>query len=219
MPAVSETRVGILISGRGSNMASLIEAAAQPNYPADIVTVISNKADAGGLVRAEQAGIDTLVIDHKTHADRASFDAALDAALEAAKVEIVCLAGFMRLLTPGFTEKWRGRMINIHPALLPSFRGLHTHERALEAGVKIHGCTVHFVTPEMDVGPIIMQAAVPVLEGDTPELLAARVLAQEHVIYPAALRLVCEGRARIEGERVAVDEFEVAERALVAPSI
>ncbi|WP_170010738.1 phosphoribosylglycinamide formyltransferase [Starkeya sp. ORNL1] len=219
MPAVSETRVGVLISGRGSNMASLIEAAAQPGYPAEIVTVISNKADAGGLVRAEEAGIDTVVIDHKAHADRASFDAALDAALEEAKVELVCLAGFMRLLTPGFTEKWRGRMINIHPALLPSFRGLHTHERALEAGVKIHGCTVHFVTPEMDVGPIIMQAAVPVLEGDTAELLAARVLAQEHIIYPAALRLICEGRARIEGERVVVDEFEVAERALVAPGI
>lgn len=219
MPAVSETRVGVLISGRGSNMASLIEAAAQPGYPADIVTVISNKADAGGLVRAEEAGIDTVVIDHKAHADRESFDAALDAALEAANVEIVCLAGFMRLLTPGFTEKWRGRMINIHPALLPSFRGLHTHERALEAGVKIHGCTVHFVTPEMDVGPIIMQAAVPVLEGDTPDLLSARVLAQEHIIYPAALRLVCEGRARIEGERVVVDEFEVVERALVAPGV
>jgi phosphoribosylglycinamide formyltransferase-1 len=219
MPAVSEMRVGVLISGRGSNMASLIEAAAQPGYPAEIVTVISNKADAGGLVRAEEAGIDTVVIDHKAHADRASFDAALDAALEEAKVELVCLAGFMRLLTPGFTEKWRGRMINIHPALLPSFRGLHTHERALEAGVKIHGCTVHFVTPEMDVGPIIMQAAVPVLEGDTAELLAARVLAQEHVIYPAALRLICEGRTRIEGERVVVDEFEVAERALVAPGI
>jgi phosphoribosylglycinamide formyltransferase-1 len=219
MPAVSETRVGVLISGRGSNMASLIEAAAQPGYPAEIVTVISNKADAGGLARAEDAGIDTVVIDHKAHADRASFDAALDAALEDAKVELVCLAGFMRLLTPGFTEKWRGRMINIHPALLPSFRGLHTHERALEAGVKIHGCTAHFVTPEMDVGPIIMQAAVPVLEGDTAELLAARVLAQEHIIYPAALRLICEGRARIEGERVVVDEFEVAEHALVSPGI
>ncbi|MDF2996168.1 MAG: phosphoribosylglycinamide formyltransferase [Xanthobacteraceae bacterium] len=219
MPAVSETRVGVLISGRGSNMVSLIEAAAQPGYPADIVTVISNRPEAGGLKRAEDAGIDTVVIDHKTHADRASFDAALDAALEAAKVEIVCLAGFMRLLTTEFTEKWRGRMINIHPALLPSFRGLHTHERALEAGVKIHGCTVHFVTPEMDVGPIIMQAAVPVLEGDTPELLSARVLAQEHIIYPAALRLVCEGRARIEGERVAVDEFEVADRALVVPGV
>jgi phosphoribosylglycinamide formyltransferase-1 len=219
MPAVSETRVGVLISGRGSNMASLIEAAVQPGYPAEIVTVISNKADAGGLVRAEEAGIDTVVIDHKAHADRASFDAALDAALVEAKVDLVCLAGFMRLLTPGFTEKWRGRMINIHPALLPSFRGLHTHERALEAGVKIHGCTVHFVTPEMDVGPIIMQAAVPVLEGDTAELLSARVLAQEHIIYPAALRLICEGRARIEGERVVVDEFEVAERALVAPSV
>lgn len=216
---MSQTRVGVLISGRGSNMASLIEAAAAPGFPARIVTVISNRAGAGGLERAAGAGIATRVIDHKAHADRESFDAALDAALEAAQVDLVCLAGFMRLLTPGFTEKWRGRMLNIHPALLPSFRGLHTHERALEAGVKIHGCTVHFVTPEMDVGPIIMQAAVPVLEGDTAETLAARVLAQEHVIYPAALRLVSEGRARIEGERVVVDEFEIAGRALVAPAV
>lgn len=218
MPAVRRRRVGILISGRGSNMASLIEAAASPGFPAEIVAVISNRADAAGLARAAAAGIATGVIDHKAHAGRESFDAALDAALEAAGVEIVCLAGFMRLLTHGFTEKWRGRMINIHPALLPSFRGLHTHERALEAGVKIHGCTVHFVTPEMDVGPIIIQAAVPVLEGDTPETLAARVLAQEHVIYPAALRLVSEGRARIEGERVLVDGA-AAEGALVVPGV
>ncbi|MFT0861598.1 phosphoribosylglycinamide formyltransferase [Ancylobacter sp. G4_0304] len=214
---MSRARVAVLISGRGSNMMSLLEAAAAPDYPAEIVRVISNRPDAHGLVRAEAAGIATLAIDHKAYADRESFDAALDAALEEAQVDIVCLAGFMRLLTPGFTQKWRGRMINIHPALLPSFKGLHTHERALAEGVKIHGCTVHFVTPEMDVGPIIIQAAVPVLEGDTPDTLGARVLAQEHVIYPAALRLVTEGRARIVENRVAIDEFELAPPALVVP--
>ncbi|MBS7540893.1 phosphoribosylglycinamide formyltransferase [Ancylobacter lacus] len=214
---VSRTRVAILISGRGSNMMSLLEAAKAPGFPAEIVTVISNRPDAQGLARAQAAGVPALGIDHKAYPNRESFDAALDAALREARVGIVCLAGFMRLLTPRFTESWSGRMINIHPALLPSFKGLHTHERALEAGVKIHGCTVHFVTAEMDVGPIIMQAAVPVLEGDTPERLGARVLTQEHVIYPAALRLVCEGRARIAGERVAVDEFEVATQALVVP--
>ncbi|MCJ8144115.1 phosphoribosylglycinamide formyltransferase [Ancylobacter sp. A5.8] len=214
---MTRKRVAVLISGRGSNMMSLLEAAANPDYPAEIVRVISNRPDAHGLVRAEAAGIATLAIDHKTYADRASFDAALDVALEEAQADIVCLAGFMRLLTPGFTQKWRGRMINIHPALLPSFKGLHTHERALAEGVKIHGCTVHFVTPEMDVGPIIIQAAVPVLEGDTPDTLGARVLAQEHVIYPAALRLVSEGRARVDGNRVAIDEFEIVPPALVVP--
>lgn len=200
-------------------MMSLIEAAAAPDFPAEIVAVLSNRPDAHGLQRAEAAGIPARAIDHRGYPDRGAFDAALDAALEEAGVELVCLAGFMRLLTPGFTQKWSGRMINIHPALLPSFKGLHTHERALAEGVKIHGCTVHFVTPEMDVGPIIIQAAVPVLEGDTPDTLGARVLAQEHVVYPAALRLVCEGRARIEGMRVAIDEFEVAAPALVVPAV
>lgn len=198
-------------------MASLIAAAAQPGFPAEIVTVISNRPNAEGLTRAAGAGLKTLALDHKAYADRPAFDAALDEALKAANVDIVCLAGFMRLLTPEFTRSWQGRMINIHPALLPSFKGLHTHERALVEGVKIHGCTVHFVTAEMDVGPIIMQAAVPVMEDDTPLSLGARVLAQEHLIYPAALRLVCEGRARIEGGRVAIDEFGLADRALVVP--
>lgn len=217
--AMSRTRVAVLISGRGSNMMSLIEAAAAPDFPAEIVLVLSNKAEAHGLARAEAAGIATRAISHRAYPDRESFDSALDAAIVEAQADIVCLAGFMRLLTPGFTEKWRGRMINIHPALLPSFKGLHTHERALEEGVKIHGATVHFVTPEMDVGPIIIQAAVPVLEGDTPDALGARVLAQEHVIYPAALRLVCEGRARIDGNRVAIDEFEIVPPALVVPPV
>lgn len=214
---MTKPRVAVLISGRGSNMMSLIEAAAAPDFPAEIAVVISNRPDAHGLARAQAANIPTRIIDHKAFADRAGFDAALDAALAEEQVDLVCLAGFMRLLTAGFTQKWSGRMINIHPALLPSFKGLHTHERALAEGVKIHGCTVHFVTAEMDVGPIIMQAAVPVLEGDTPDTLGARVLEQEHVIYPAALRLVSDGRARLAGNRVTVDEFETIPPALVVP--
>ena len=214
---MSTPRIAVLISGRGSNMMSLIEAAAVPGFPGEIACVISNRPEAHGLVRAQACNIPTRAIDHKAFPDRPGFDAALDAALEEEQIDLVCLAGFMRLLTPGFTGKWAGRMINIHPALLPSFKGLHTHERALAEGVKIHGCTVHFVTPEMDVGPIIMQAAVPVLEGDDADTLGARVLAQEHVIYPAALRLVCEGRARIEGNVVRIDEFELAGHALVVP--
>ncbi|QIB32500.1 phosphoribosylglycinamide formyltransferase [Ancylobacter pratisalsi] len=216
---MSKPRVAVLISGRGSNMMSLIEAAAAPDFPAEIACVISNRPEAHGLARAQAANIPVRAIDHKAFADRPSFDAALDAALAEEQIDFVCLAGFMRLLTRAFTEKWAGRMINIHPALLPSFKGLHTHERALSEGVLIHGCTVHFVTAEMDVGPIIMQAAVPVLEGDTPGTLGARVLAQEHVIYPAALRLVCDGRARLEGNRVGLDAFEIAPPALVVPPV
>ena len=212
-------RVGVLISGRGSNMAALIAAAASADYPAQIVTVLSNRPNAAGLDHARAAGIATKAIDHKAHRDRAGFDAALDAALQEAGVEIVCLAGFMRLLTPGFTERWEGRMINIHPALLPSFKGLDTHARALAAGVRLHGCTVHFVTSEMDAGPIIMQAAVPVLDADTAETLGARVLAQEHVIYPAALRLVCEGRARLDDGGVRIDDHGTGGRSLVAPAV
>lgn len=214
---MTKPRVAIFISGRGSNMMSLIEAASRPGFPAEIALVLSNRPGVHGLARAEAAGIATRTLDHKGFADRPSFDAALDALLVEEQIDLVCLAGFMRLLTAPFVETWAGRMINIHPALLPSFKGLHTHERALEEGVKIHGCTVHFVTPEMDVGPIIMQAAVPVLEGDTTDSLGARVLEQEHVIYPAALRLVCEGRAKLEGGRVVIDEFEIAPPALVVP--
>lgn len=214
---MSKPRVAVLISGRGSNMMSLIEAASAPDFPVEIAVVISNRPEAHGLARAQACNIPVRSLDHKAYPDRAAFDAALDAVLAEEQVTLVCLAGFMRLLTPGFTQKWAGRMINIHPALLPSFKGLHTHERALAEGVKIHGATVHFVTAEMDVGPIIMQAAVPVLEADTPDTLAARVLAQEHVIYPAALRLVAEGRARLDGSRVAIDEFEIAPPALVVP--
>jgi phosphoribosylglycinamide formyltransferase-1 len=188
-------RVAVLISGRGSNMASLIEAAQDPAYPAEIVLVVSNRPDAGGLERARAAGIATAVVDHKGHPDRASFDAALDATLREHDIEIVCLAGFMRILTPGFVESWAGRMLNIHPSLLPAFKGTDTHARALAAGVAKHGCTVHFVTPELDSGPIVAQAEVPVLPDDTEATLAARVLAQEHLLYPRALALVASGEA------------------------
>lgn len=198
-------KVAVLISGRGSNMQALVRACAAPDYPAEIVLVLSNRADAGGLDFAREAGIATAVISHGDFPDRASFDAAMDAEIRRHGAELICLAGFMRLLDGRIIEAWRDRMINIHPSLLPSFRGLDTHERALEAGVKLAGCSVHFVRPDVDTGPIIAQAAVPVLPGDTPDSLAARILEQEHLIYPMALRLVAEGRVRVEGERALVD--------------
>ena len=198
-------KVAVLISGRGSNMQSLARACAAPDYPAEIVLVLSNRADAAGLDFAREAGIATAVISHKDFPDRASFDAAMDAEIRRHGADLICLAGFMRLLDSAIIEAWRDRMINIHPSLLPSFRGLKTHERALEAGVKLAGCSVHFVRPDVDTGPIIAQAAVPVLPDDTPDSLAARVLEQEHLIYPMALRMVAEGRVRVEGDRAIVD--------------
>lgn len=182
-------RIGVLISGRGSNMAALIAAAREPGYPAEIVLVVSNRPHAAGLALAREAGVPVVAIDHRPFkGDRAAHEAAIDAALREARVEIVCLAGYMRLLTPRLIDAWAGRMLNIHPSLLPAFPGLHTHERALAEGVKLHGCTVHLVTQTMDEGPILAQAAVPVLPDDTPDTLAARVLEQEHLIYPQALR-------------------------------
>ncbi len=197
--ATMKTKVGVLVSGRGSNLQALLDACADPAFPAEITLVISNIPEVYALERAATAGVATQVIPHKQFASREEFDAAMDAALRAAGVEIVCLAGFMRLLTKDFVESWSGRMINIHPSLLPSFKGLHTHERAIEAGVKLHGCTVHLVTPELDDGPILVQAAVPVLAADTPDTLAARVLEQEHKAYPLGLKLVAEGRVTAEG--------------------
>ena len=192
-------RVAILISGRGSNMVALIEAAKDPTYPAEIALVVSNNPDALGLVRAREAGITTAAIDHRPFGqDRTGFEAALQSVLEAHGIELICLAGFMRLLTAEFVAKWQGRMINIHPALLPDFKGLDTHARVLAAGAQTHGATVHFVVPEMDSGAVIAQGSVPVLADDTPEILAARVLAVEHKIYPAALRAVAEGRSRVD---------------------
>jgi len=193
--------IAILISGRGANMAALIAAAKKPDYPAEIALVLSNRPDAGGLRRAGAEGIATAVVDHRDFGkDREAFERAVQAFLDAHRIDIVCLAGFMRLLTPWLVSRWSGRMINIHPALLPSFTGLHTHERALEAGVKIHGATVHFVVPEVDSGPIIAQAAVPVLDDDTPDTLAARVLAAELRIYPLALALVAGGKSSIAAQ-------------------
>ncbi|CAO4152164.1 Phosphoribosylglycinamide formyltransferase [Methylorubrum aminovorans] len=195
-------RVAILISGRGSNMVSLIEAARAPYYPAEIVLVLSNRPDAAGLDRARAAGIPAHAIDHKAYPNRAHFDAALQAELEGAGIELIVLAGFMRILTDAFVEAWAGRMINIHPSLLPLFKGTHTHERALEAGVRLHGCTVHYVVPELDAGPIVAQAAVPVLPDDDADTLSARVIVQEHRLYPAALAVIAGGGAVLEGSRV-----------------
>ncbi len=202
----TKTRTAILISGRGSNMQSLFEAAQAADYPAKIVTVISNRPDAPGLAWAASKKIPTVALDHKACTSRDAFESQLQKALDDAGVDLVALAGFMRLMTPGFVENWRDRMINIHPSLLPAFKGLHTHEQALAAGVRIAGCSVHFVRPEMDAGPIIAQAAVPVLTGDTPMTLANRVLAAEHMLYPSALRLVASGRAQCHGEKVMILE-------------
>lgn len=211
-------KVGVLISGRGSNLKSLIEACAAPGFPAGIVLVVSNKADAGGLDVARAANIPTAVISHKDYPTREAFDAAMDAALEAAGVEFICSAGFMRILSDGFVDKWRDRQLNIHPSLLPAFKGLNVHQRVLEAGCRITGCTVHFVRAAMDEGPIVAQAAVAVLPGDTMETLSARVLEAEHRLYPMALRLVAEGRTRIVDERVAIEgEGTAAQAPLIAP--
>jgi phosphoribosylglycinamide formyltransferase-1 len=199
---MTRRRVAILISGRGSNMVSLIEAARGPEFPAEIALVLSNRPDAAGLDRAREAGIATCVVDHKAHPTREDFEQAMDAALATHDIAFICLAGFMRVLTDWFVARWAGRMVNIHPSLLPLFRGTQTHRRALEEGVLVHGCTVHFVVPELDAGPIIAQAAVPVVPGDTEESLAARVIAQEHVLYPQALRMICDGTARLENGRV-----------------
>jgi phosphoribosylglycinamide formyltransferase-1 len=182
----------------------LIDASLAPGFPAEIVRVISNIPEAGGLERALAAGIPTAVVPHKDYPDRESFEAALDQEIQSAGTELIALAGFMRLLTKGFADAWRDRLINIHPSLLPSFKGLHTHERALEAGVRYTGCTVHYVRPAMDEGPIIVQSAVPVLCGDDADTLAARVLTQEHAIYPLAVRLIAEGRVRVDGERAVI---------------
>ncbi len=216
---MSRKRVAVLISGRGSNMAALIEAAKDKSYPAEIVLVLSNKADAGGLVTARDNGIATEIVDHTQFGkDRVAFDAAMQSKLEAHRVDLVCLAGFMRLLSPGFVDLWQNRMLNIHPALLPAFKGLDTHARALTEGAKIHGATVHFVVPEMDAGPIIMQGAVAVRPDDTEAALAARVLAVEHRIYPSALKLVAEGRVRVVDGRCLIDGVAVPDAAALVPS-
>lgn len=216
---MAKKRVGVLISGRGSNMAALIEACKGADYPAEIVVVISNRPGAPGLDLAAKAGIPAVTIDHKAYSARAAFEADLDKVLREATVDLICNAGFMRLLTQSFVEAWRDRQLNIHPSLLPAFKGLNTHERMIDEGVKIAGCTVHFVRNDMDSGPIIAQAAVPVLPGDTPDTLAARVLEAEHELYPLALKLVASGEARVEGERVVFADDGAAAPALFSPKI
>jgi phosphoribosylglycinamide formyltransferase 1 len=210
-------KIAVLISGRGSNLQALIEAGKKKNYPAEIVLVLSNVAKAKGLAHAVDAGIPTEVISHKDFDGRAPFDAAMTEAIEKAGAEFVCLAGFMRLLSDEFIDRWRDRLINIHPSLLPAFKGLHVHERVIEMGARFSGCTVHYVRAEMDTGPIIVQAAVPVHADDDPGTLAARVLKQEHKIYPLAVRLIAEGRVRVVDEVAVIDGAKAPTGALINP--
>jgi phosphoribosylglycinamide formyltransferase-1 len=213
-------RVGILISGRGSNMEALIVAARAPDYPAEIACVIANRPDAEGLRRAQAAGVPAIAVDHAAFESREAFEAALEAELQTFRVELVACAGFMRVLSARFVERWHDRMINIHPSLLPAFKGLDTHARAIEAGAKITGCTVHVVRASVDDGPIIAQAAVPVLAGDTPERLADRVLKAEHRLYPHALSLFLKGRTRTAGGKLEEPQVSVnQEKALFWPPI
>ncbi len=214
----AKLQLAVLISGRGSNLQALIDAAADPAFPAEIALVISNKAAAPGLQRAEKAGIPTKVIDHRGFETRALFDAEMTRAMAAAGAELVCLAGFMRLLSEEFVAHWMDRMINIHPSLLPAFKGLDVQQRAIDAGARFSGCTVHYVRHEMDTGPIIAQAVVPIHQGDTADGLAARILEHEHVIYPLAVRWIAENRVRIEGERAIVTGVEAPAGTLINPA-
>ncbi|WP_428681858.1 phosphoribosylglycinamide formyltransferase [Reyranella sp.] len=201
---MAKLRVGVLISGRGSNLAALIDAAKAADYPAEICCVVSNREAAPGLAIAAAAGIPTAAVSHRDHPDRETFDRAVSATLERHGVELVVLAGFMRIFSPWFPARWADRLINIHPSLLPAFKGLHVQRQALEAGVRVSGCTAHLVTPDLDSGPIIAQAAVPVLAGDTEETLSARILRQEHRLYPLVVRWFGEGRIAIDGDRITV---------------
>lgn len=216
---MKKVRVGVLISGRGSNLKALIAACKKKTFPAEIALVVSNRPKAKGLSYAKKADIPYAVVNHKRYPDRDAFEAALHEKLREAGVELICLAGFMRVLNPGFVNRWRDRILNIHPSLLPAFRGLHTHERVINAGVRITGCTVHFVRPAMDDGPIITQAAVPVAPSDTPDSLAKKVLAFEHKIYPEALRLVASGEARVAGDTVQVKSRKKLRTGLINPPL
>lgn len=215
---MADLKLGVLISGRGTNLQALIDALARPAYPARVALAISNEPGASGLKRAESAGIPTEIIDHRDFEDRAGFDGALDGALRHAGVELVCLAGFMRVLSPGIVERWHDKVINIHPSLLPSFPGLEAQAQALAAGVRIAGCTVHFVRASVDSGPIIVQAAVPVLERDDADTLSARVLEAEHRIYPLAVRLIAEGRVSVVDEKVLIQGAAPAPGILMNPA-
>ena len=209
--------IAVLISGGGTNLQALIDACADAKFPAEIKLVLSNRPKAGGLDRAKKAGIPTAVVDHKDFDTREEFESALQSVLEASDVELICLAGFMRILNGSFVNNWKDRMINIHPSLLPSFKGLHTHERAIESGVRFAGCTVHYVRAEMDDGPIIIQAVVPIDADETPDSLAAKVLTYEHQIYPESLRLIANRLTRVRGHRVMIDHMPVPKNGLINP--
>ena len=216
-PGVKAMKIAVLISGRGSNLQSLIDACSDENFPAEIVLVISNKADAYGLKRADEASIPTAVFNHQDFTSREEFDDAMNNAIEASGAKFICLAGFMRLLSDTFVKRWHDRLINIHPSLLPAFKGLHVHEQVIERGTLFSGCTVHFVRTALDEGPIVAQAVVAVKPDDTADTLAGRILEQEHIIYPRALRLIAEGRIRVSGERVVIDGHNAPNTPLTNP--
>jgi phosphoribosylglycinamide formyltransferase-1 len=210
-------RAAVLISGRGTNLQALIDACAAPGFPAEIVVVVSNVPGAAGLDRARASGLETRTVDHRDHAGREAFEDALHGVLTGSGAELVCLAGFMRLLTASFVDRWRDRLINVHPSLLPAYKGLGTHRRVLADGARLTGCTVHFVRAEMDSGPIIVQAAVPVIDGDDEDALGARVLAAEHRCYPLAVRLIAEGRVLVADQRVTITGAVAPDHALINP--
>jgi len=214
---MADLRLAVMISGSGTNLQALIDACAAPDYPAKIEVVISNRPNAKGLERARSAGLKAVCIDHKDFETREAFEDAVHECLREHKTELVCLAGFMRILNAEFVNRWKDRMINIHPSLLPSYKGLHTHERALEDGVRFAGCTIHYVRPEMDNGPIIMQAVVPIAEDETAESLAAKILTYEHKMYPAAVKLIAEGKVRVAGTKVAFKDTELGDKGLISP--
>ena len=214
---MAKLKLGVMISGSGTNLQAIIDACAEADYPAEIKVVISNRPEAKGLDRAEKAGIKAVCIDHKEYETRESFEDAVHASLKEHKVELVCLAGFMRILNAEFVNRWRDKMINIHPSLLPSYKGLHTHARAIEDGVRFGGCTIHYVRPEMDNGPILMQAAIPIDQSETPESLAAKTLTYEHKMYPAAIRMIAEGKARVSGNNVAFNGIDSGNVGIISP--
>ncbi len=214
-----QLKLGVMISGSGTNLQALIDACSQSDYPAQISVVIANRPNAKGLKRAKEAGIDAVCIDHTGYDDRASFEDAIHDCLKEHEVELVCLAGFMRILNAEFVNRWKDRMINIHPSLLPSYKGLHTHARAIEDGVRFGGCTIHFVRPEMDNGPILMQTVVPIAAGETEESLAAKILFYEHQMYPAAVRLIAEGKVRVSGNKVVYSDTDLGTKGMISPLV
>jgi len=216
---MAKLRLAVMISGSGTNLQALIDACAEPDYPAEIHVVISNRPEAIGIARAQKAGIEAEVIDHTRFEDREAFEEALHECLKEHRIQLVCLAGFMRILNAEFVNRWRDQMINIHPSLLPSYKGLHTHARAIEDGVRFAGCTVHYVRPEMDNGPILMQTAVPIATDETEDSLAAKILPYEHKMYPAAVRMIADGSARVSGGKVVFKETDMGDNGVVSPII